>query len=684
MRKKLKYFLIGISIVLLIALMIVGAIFIRKQTAIYPEADKIEATLKQEWNTVWSDETDGIIRDYNKGGCQVDANGKIIECSTDKFTYSPFFVETRGESWDAIVLTTPRDRSANVLLKQNLYGQEIVLLVTDFGTGFRLFGNSFDSGNIGIQNVNGNANYGTLNIIQIKPHTLDNTKIDIINGGVVRKTISSISNPFYIELIVGSEASGVWHFIGSNPSQSCKISKDEVWLTERYGSKVVIDDLTYSPVHLCYDEKPPLLRTSEGVDKIYPDPFPSFIKKNSIPQERELETGEQVEISYSAYFVSGVIDPLPPNKEYFCVERNADNKCSKWIVRDYVLPLEIPTQQCKIDDDCPRPLKNLCPNYFVGCTNNNCTYDESQLTTPVCKQELITIIETQKKLERTFVFDREADNVFIYRQTENKPTLSIGNKVFAPSQAQFNCEFPPDVDIVSHPNPDSSCYSVRINYDSRQLEFKHHEEQILEEVDGQEILRAKYIAGGELRRRDEGIENRLTNEFVFVASNGLDFTINDTKQILRNSNQKIKLVLTNNLPDGEVLVRTRQRIETIGRNLPEKKIVFPVKHGKNEILLERDSTNSGINSFEIAVFYLIQSNSEELIPANQEKGFYFEVVDEVPKIQKPVEITITKENIKEKTVFRIPSYVWWLIGALIIITVILVFLLLKRKNKKKR
>jgi len=168
---------------------------------------------------------------------------------------------------------------------------------------------------------------------------------------------------------------GTLEFIGFQPEYACDLSMDEVWLTERYGSQMTRDDLTFIPTKFCDEIHPATLRTPEGETAIYPNPYYALNRGEIIP-DRALEADEELTIRYATYYVSGVIDPLPPNQEWYCTARDVNNKCTNWVAQDYVQPIQI--VQCTQDSDCA----TQCEGVTASCVSNVCSFTGSCLQPP--------------------------------------------------------------------------------------------------------------------------------------------------------------------------------------------------------------------------------------------------------------------------------------------------------------
>ena len=506
---------------IIIVILLIAIVYASSSNQLLSIFGDVESQLKQDYNTIWSDNTDG---DINLGSCITYEDNalyqaKVNEISTKKYAVNEIscaILSGKSLYWesdkfkitgsgsqaihsDSNIYIVPTNGNYKFELKQRFKGQEVVLYGINRGNGCVF---SFDDTVDGVS-FQRERDVGGSQVIVFKPHTFEPTKYDVIRAGMPIKTISDING---IKLAWSCRADSSsservdFHFIGYKSQFSCDITKDEVWLTERYGSRVNINDLTFIPTKLCYEEHPPTLRKlNEGEVKIYPNPYFDFNKGLTIPS-RELLSDEQLTIRYATNSVSGVIDPLPPNQEYVCTSRDSSNRCSKWVIKEFVSPLEI-VKQCNVDSDCPIPLKNTCPSYFTGCKSSFCTYNEDVLNSVQCKNEVVTIIKDIQKIQERQIIAVTSQNSFLFRALYPQSFFNFGKSKFE-ANVDYTCGIP-EGETISFPNPNPDCYKAKAFFGNKAFDLKDGQNFSIRDNVG-----ATVYLGGSVNKQDKNLQGQ--------------------------------------------------------------------------------------------------------------------------------------------------------------------------------
>ena len=549
-----------------------------------------ETQLKETYNTYWSNSMDApICNQQQTGGCAKE------EWSNDKFTWGGYVFTDN----DNIYIKSQGGAGAQLNVRQNFYGQEVVFYYQVYNTRF--------SGGINFEaDVPRNSEVVTI----FKPHTLDNSKVDIIANGLFQKTVT-VANPFYISLATsGQDAYAFIHYIGYKAQFSCDLSPDEVWVHEDFAQPFNIHDLTFSPTKFCQDTRPFTLRDiQQGETKITPDPTPDFNRGQTLTPP----TNNLIGVNYATYYVSGVNNKCSVNEANILVG-------GKWVCSQVIKPVEV-VVQCQSNSDCPVPLKNQCPNYFVGCQNQKCVYDDNILNSTACRNEVVTIVKQVQLLDYRAFVNVTSDNTFLFTEGTGTDTFNIGNAKFT-SHTTSTCQIPSDVDFYS---PSPSCFNAAINYDGNNYNVKDSQVLALSPY-----IKFVYYGGGQVKRNNEGNPvAQLTGNYYFTISrDALAVETGSSSEVLKDSDSNIVLNIINNLPDGKVTLKVSQKVKMTNQNLPEKVYDFDVKKGVNSVQIKRDASNYGTISTNVQLFYKVQNT---LIPSNQFL-FNYNVVDKLSGI----------------------------------------------------
>ena len=642
--------------VIVIAVLAIGVYFKGNTLKTFSIFSDQETIYKQEYNTYWSNKYDesfivnsppsphrGILWNCDVGG----SNGVGQVWTTD--------------SGDLIVAGGGGTGGyGSCQSTKNFVGQEVVAIVDASARG---------GTGITIPYFN---NYGGEGIILFKPYNpspVGHQLYDISLNGIIILKGYDMGMDFKFSMMGNGYGSVALKYLGFKAQYSCDLSSDEVWIQENFAQSFSIKDLEFIPTKFCKETRPFVLRDiQQGETPYYPDPIPSFNKGGVL----EVSSGKIGVVNYATYFVSGVNNKCAPNEANIKV-------AGKWICSQVIKPVEV-VVQCKVNEDCPQPLKNLCPNYFVGCQNSKCIYDDTILNSVVCKNEVVTIIKQILEVDKRTVVPITGVNVFTFSQYYGRTQFNIGDLIFTATPPEFSCQFPDEVDFVSAPNPKSECWQTTISFNGKQFKLKDTEKTtIYPNIDVQ------YFSGGKASKNPSDTKPEdWSNTFIFTIdnTNAMGLNVEDSSFVLKDTEKKIKLNLINNLPKGDVKIKVVQQIKTTNQYLPENIIEQIANKGNNEIYVDMDTHNSGINQIPIQVFYKIKADNEILIPSDK-FVLNYNIVDELPTTTKIVEVEKEKIVVQEKVVIKeiekeievikiikqTPSWVWW---ALIIIVLAIV------------
>src|SRR3990167_5523986 len=240
-----------------------------------------ESQLKQEYTTIWADETDGTAVAGHTENDAFISDGSII-------TY-------RGTVY------ADNAQPGSVAFKHNFYGQEVVILAALYGAKLNN-DNSFDTNN-------------QQTIFIFKPSTFEPNKVSVSMNGVTIKTIE-VSNPFYITLSTKSYPNTIiMQYIGYKAQFACDLASDEVWIRESFAQQFSINDLSFRPTKFCDNERPFTLRNiAQGETKISIGEGIIPLNQGQTIPPRLLEVGEIVTINYATPNVAGVTNICQPDQ----------------------------------------------------------------------------------------------------------------------------------------------------------------------------------------------------------------------------------------------------------------------------------------------------------------------------------------------------------------------------------
>ena len=602
MSKRNTFWLI---VIILVVLSSSGKLNFFKQSII----GDTQTQLASEYNTYWANRLDGDIPQPIQYSGENDKFSWTASRCPGRTDWCPTEITGDGEAISVFYsLTTKKD----------FYGQEVVVLMRMISPSSHINGISVDT--IGAEGIY---------LFKFVPRTLDNSKVDVFYNGRLFQTIT-VQKPFYLHFDGGGDINGrlIIDFIGYKAQFSCDLSADEVWVHPDYvaGETFSINDLDFVPTKFCKETRPfVLINIQQGETVIVPNPIPDFNRGKSLT----VPEGSTITAPYATYYVAGVNNKCNVNQGNKCEQRDiSTKKCLRWICQDVIKPIEI-VVQCKVDSDCPQPLKNICPSYFTGCKENKCTYDDTILNAPQCKNEVVTIIKQVQQLDQRVFLNISSQTTFSFTENENKRSFKIGNVEFS-SKTSSSCGIPSDVDIVRPPQPAISCYKATAFYDGRKYEIQDSQTIILTPN-----IKLIYFVGGEIKRTDGGIVDKLSGQYYFTITDPLTVEVLGGSEVIKDSPKEVELELENNLPDGIITLKVQQRVKTTSINMPEQIMEFNVKNGKNKIKFNMNTANLGVNQFTIQIFYKIKADAEVLLPSNKFL-FNYVVVNKISNINPPI------------------------------------------------
>lgn len=305
-------------------------------------------------------------------------------------------------------------------------------------------------------------------------------------------------------------------------------------------------------------------------------------------------------------------------------------------ISSHVPKQTVVSASCNQISDCPIPTKNSCPNFLVGCIANQCAYDKSIPNGVVCGNELVTILMQQNQVEQRTEIPSEGENLFLFSQNYLKTSFSIGDQIFTASPPIFKtggvCQIPIEDDFLHAPQPSSECWETDATYGGKQFRLKDTQIILIDP-----LISMQYFAGGTLTRGSFRREGDWSNTFAFTidTSNAMRLDVEDGSYVLKDSQKKIKINLLNNLPRGEVIIKMEQTARQINLNLPEQKITKILNKGNNELELELNTNNYGINQVAIQMFYIIYADNTVYIPSSK-FIINYNVVDKIPIVNNPI------------------------------------------------
>ena len=569
--------------------------------AVLPPEDQF----KSEYYSQWSDSTSSHI--FSTTGSIGYGTGNLIRDGNIVYT------NTGG---DIVV-----GNGEIVFDNQNYKGQEVLIYLT--GKGYNAFTTS-SGGIAGGCSITGaglrcirepNSYYTTCDetVVKYIPNTFDTSIYSIYVNGIKVNELN-VGDTFHPRVSCSTDGTtanaflGFIHFVGSKAQFDCDLSPNEVWIRERFTQQLNISDLAYIPTKFCNSGRPFILRDLNlGETTVRREEGIEPLNRGETIPSRALTGTEVLEVSYATFLVAGLGEPC-------AFDEVKENINGAWACRKFLEPLVL-TVQCQKDADCPTPLKNSCPNYFIGCQSNTCKYDDTQLNSSVCRNEIITIIhDIQLQDVRVFV-NVSGSTTFKFAHPYNDALFSIGNKQFTTS-TKYTCAPPASGETIRPPVPEPGCYHGEAAYNGQTLLF----------TDGQQYalnphIKLTYYDAGKVTRNDvTGLLDirYLYGVYYFTITDPLSLNIEDTNEILLNSVKDVSLSIVNNMPEGDVLLKVAQQVKSTNTILPEQIFNLHLLPGNNIVTFPLVTSNLGINQITVNSFYKIAPEIENvyLMPSN--------------------------------------------------------------------
>jgi len=592
----------------------------------------LEEQQKLKHITYWADETDGKISTSltpcNPSGKFTCEGGGVI---TSNIPSQDGILVRAGEAvkngvriFDNPVLTTTKKFS----------GQEVAIVLN---------GGSNEFGFCDISPAG--AFSGTRKLIEYKPHTFSSggqLTYDLVNNGLKTGEFTASTDGFPLQftcqgISTQGSGNGIVEYIGFSAQFECDLSSDEVWIQEVFAESFNIEDLEFIPTKFCHETRPFVLRRLDEGEK-------PIRKEEGI---QVLNTGgiipasltDLVTANYAAFFVEGVTSR--------CAENQANVKVGDiWVCKNIIEPLQI-IVQCETSSDCPQPLKNLCPDFFKGCQNNFCVYNQEALNAPVCKNEVVTIIKEIEKIQERELIVVTGANLFLFSVSPSA-SFNFGDKKFVGS-ADFTCEILDGTTTFPNPNPD--CWQGTASFEGKDFDIKDGESFFI-----RDNINVTYFAGGSvLGRQDctqdedgvltcfiESTEKKVSADFIFeIIGNPIELNVGGGSEVLKDSDGSITIVVKNNLPIGTVLLKINEIAKKTNQIFPEQRIETKLNEGDNTLSFDFDTTNLGIHEITIQTFYKMEVAGIEILLPSNKIVFNMNVVNELSGLN-PEIITITK------------------------------------------
>ena len=660
MKKKMskpdKAMLIAVIVIAVLA----GGFLLNKQSLKPLAILDIKSHLKSEYNTYWADTTYGSWNTAQNNPPPSSPNFYklgLFDCGTtgDGQTFTNDYrigaVAGGSRSVGSISCTSTKD----------FKGQEVIAIFGGSRSGqFTGFTVSSD---------------GIEKILLFKPHTLNPNIYDIYYNDFIVPIKKDVD--FSSGLKPSYSASGDFSgggvveifYMGSKALFSCDLSQNERWIQTQWLGSVSMEDIVkkdgFIPTKFCKETRPFVLRdVQQGETAIFPDPIPDFNKGKTIISP---SSNQFIVVNYAVYQVQGLENPTTGTQAYKCLQRDSNYKCLGWVIEEVIKPVEV-VVQCKVDSDCPLPLTDFqnkeCLDYFKGCQNSKCLYDNTILNAPKCQNQVVTIVKQIQEVDKRTVVPITGVNIFTFSQNSQRTSFDIGDKTFTATPSQYLCEVPTDADFLNAPSPSSDCWQTIITYGGKSYTLK--DTQIIKP---HELIQIQYFAGGKLTRGSYNRPEDWSNTFIFTinTADALKLNIEDSGFVIKDSQKKINLILTNNLPSGEIILKIQQKVKIINLNLPEQVISKNINSGDNHFSIDMNTQNPDINTITIQMFYKIKADAEILLPSDK-FILNYDIITELPSVTKVVEVEriVEKPIIKEIIKERIPALVWWIIVIVIL------------------
>lgn len=610
--------ILGFSLLIVIGFFYFGGYFEFRLFAI--DVPTAEQQLKQEYVTKWADNTDEPIVYFHS--MQGVSYAEILE---------DFFYISSGSSLG--------DGSASMEIIPTFKGQEVVLLARANERGaypqFKANGVEYP------------VPTNTLLTIKFIPHTFNIQIYDIEVNGVKVKEIDIGEGLSLSFRVTNRYAEAVVYFVGYKAQYECDLSSEEVWIRERFTSQFDINDLEFMPTKFCHSTRPFVLRqldTGETAirreEGIYP------LNRGEIIPSRVLETNEIVIVNYATFYVEGVTNRCDVNSANVW-------DGNKWVCKSVIEPVQI-IVQCETNEDCPQPLKEQCPDYFTGCINNFCEYDDTIWNSEICKNEVVTIIKIREEIQKQVLIESKGEYFFLFTQNRDRGNFMFGDEKFTASKLSYKCTKPSEEGYFNVPYGGNHCWGTTMNFMGSNYIMNNLNYALINPY-----ITIQYVASGTLKQIGELVrhptdvsldytritesyipDDKWSNVFAFSVSNGLKFDLMDeNKYVLLNEDRKIRIKIINNLPrNTNAFVKIKQTVKKTNQILEDKKINVVLEKGEDILEIGGfDSSNLGIQRIELQMFYVINADKEFFIKSNVWVTDY-SVVTEIPSIKPPIRL----------------------------------------------
>ena len=292
--------------------------------------------------------------------------------------------------------------------------------------------------------------------------------------------------------------------------------------------------------------------------------------------------------------------------------------------------------QCTQDSQCPKTIKNECPDFFQGCINNQCIYDQ---TNTICMNELVSIILQNEQLEEPKIEDIEGSKSFVFNAEYRYDSFDFGIEPFR-SELDFECNVE-EGQTLRFPEPNENCYITEASFMGNNYIFDNNQEIYLNEH-----IKVKVTKGGSVKGKETYVSKTgLSSEFLFTIIDPIEVQLNDNQEVLHDSNKVFNLNVKNNLPEGQFYIKTTNIAKQTNEILPETYITETLGNGDNLLQLSVDTENYGIHEFEARIFYKLTADNNEILLPLSKVSFKYNVVDELSGISG--DVIVEEEDIEE-------------------------------------
>lgn len=219
--------------------------------------------------------------------------------------------------------------------------------------------------------------WGVYENFEIRPNYLEENTYDLFSNGEFVKRLRLSSPDVYLGFSIGYGSGGyscntiAIDYIKYVPVESFVIKSDEVWVQEvkgNLGSSVIsytINDLNWEMIGFQSQVRPATIRDLTAQTEVpAPQIYVNLI--NGLPVNIQPNT------IHTFFYRTKWVDGLDSSCKGDLNKVETKGSDGVWRCESFDEPL-----QCETNNDCSQPLKNICPNHFMGCVNNKCTYNET-------------------------------------------------------------------------------------------------------------------------------------------------------------------------------------------------------------------------------------------------------------------------------------------------------------------